>query len=531
MHCPVCGEVADSLITSFRDRQGIAVRNLIMRDDRSWKPGTGCCHTCFVSRDLPRSTSRINRDHGPFAVLPVPLRVNADPRFRGGGVTIAFIDSGFFPHPELKNGVNRILRMSDVTSDRGGEAYFRFPHPESWHGTMSSVIASGSGSLSNSFYRGIADEARIVCIKVFNRKARRITESDIARGIRWAIDNRARFNIRILNISVGGDSPKPLSASRVDRLVEEAFRKGILTVVAAGNTPGNPVLPPASAPSALTVGGYDDHDQLDRNRWSMYPTTWGLTEDGRAKPDMLGPAGSLPGPLLPRTDQADEAGLLFSILSASKSAGVRILREKKALLRTKPGQVTLQGIQTWVRDQIADAKYISRCHKKMEGTSVAASVISSVAAQMLEANPLLGPGDLRSMLLKSSVPLHGVSSGEQGSGILNARGAVSLALLARHDSQAPGAHVRKDHIVLLYSGSTENSLHLAGDFNGWDANATPFQRLDDGRWSCLIPCPPEGADAYKLVCDGTRWIPDPTNQRRTPDGFGGWNTRFPHTRD
>ncbi|MDH4069720.1 MAG: hypothetical protein OEV30_04795, partial [Ignavibacteria bacterium] len=175
VHCPVCRELTDSLIKTFRDRSGLAVRALITEDDSSWRPARGCCHACFVSRDLPRSDSRLNRDHGPFAVLPVPLRANADPRFRGSGVTIAFIDSGFFPHAELKNGVNRILRMTDVTSNRGGAAYFRFPHPESWHGTMSSVIAGGSGSLSDSFYRGIADEVRVVCIKVFNRNTRRIT--------------------------------------------------------------------------------------------------------------------------------------------------------------------------------------------------------------------------------------------------------------------------------------------------------------------------------------------------------------------
>jgi len=34
-------------------------------------------------------------------VLPTPLRMDADERFTGRGVTIAFLDSGFHAHPDL----------------------------------------------------------------------------------------------------------------------------------------------------------------------------------------------------------------------------------------------------------------------------------------------------------------------------------------------------------------------------------------------------------------------------------------------
>jgi serine protease AprX len=209
-----------------------------------------------------------------FAVLPLLVRTDADPRFTGRGTVIAFIDSGFFPHSELDG---RILRLVDVTDDGFGDRYFRRVHAESWHGTMSATLACGSGSLTQGVYSGIASDARIVGIKVLNRKTGRITSKDIARGIRWVLQHREEYRINILSIAVGGDKPQALAMSETDRLVEEAVDAGIVVTVAAGNSPGRPILPPASAPSAITVGGYDDHDTLDMLDWSMYHTTFGTT--------------------------------------------------------------------------------------------------------------------------------------------------------------------------------------------------------------------------------------------------------------
>src|SRR6266849_9982416 len=41
-------------------------------------------------------------------VLPTPLRMDADERFTGRGVTIAFLDSGFYAHSDLTTPRNRI---------------------------------------------------------------------------------------------------------------------------------------------------------------------------------------------------------------------------------------------------------------------------------------------------------------------------------------------------------------------------------------------------------------------------------------
>jgi serine protease AprX len=73
------------------------------------------------------------RVRNEFALLPTPLRLDADPRFQGRGVTIAFLDSGFTIHPDLVRPRRRIRAMIDITDEHVGQSYFRRVHPESWH--------------------------------------------------------------------------------------------------------------------------------------------------------------------------------------------------------------------------------------------------------------------------------------------------------------------------------------------------------------------------------------------------------------
>jgi cyclomaltodextrinase len=72
----------------------------------------------------------------------------------------------------------------------------------------------------------------------------------------------------------------------------------------------------------------------------------------------------------------------------------------------------------------------------------------------------------------------------------------------------------------LPSNLRAQSVHLAGEFNGWDPRATPLDRGADGRWRVTVELP-GGVLQYKFVLDGQRWIADPHNPERAPDGQGG----------
>jgi hypothetical protein len=133
--CPLCKQYAERLIHIFTGEGEEAVLARIRSRYPSWSIYQGMCERCLYVNEFDSADNRFLPDPGlagnvpsalrsslfrarvknPFAVLPIPLRLNADPRFRGKGVTIAFIDSGFYPHPDLVRPRNRIREIVDVT--------------------------------------------------------------------------------------------------------------------------------------------------------------------------------------------------------------------------------------------------------------------------------------------------------------------------------------------------------------------------------------------------------------------------------
>jgi mono/diheme cytochrome c family protein len=75
------------------------------------------------------------------------------------------------------------------------------------------------------------------------------------------------------------------------------------------------------------------------------------------------------------------------------------------------------------------------------------------------------------------------------------------------------------------SGPAPASVLVSGSFNGWAstaaAGAWPMTRY--GTTFVLARPLEDGRHQYKFIVDG-RWVVDPSNPRRTPDGFGGDNS-------
>jgi serine protease AprX len=234
--------------------------------------------------------------------------MGADARFTGRGVAIAFLDSGFYAHPDLVEPQSRILAYHSVV--RNDPATLQTPSAASWHGMMTSVVAAGNGIMSNGFYRSIAPDANVVLVKLSG--SGRISEQKIRRGLEWILKHRTEYNIRVVNISAGGDEQSSYLENALCRAVERAVREGLVVVCAAGNAgmePGHPVLPPASAPACIAVGGLDDQNSLDRARRGMYRSSYGPTYDGLQKPEVIAPGIWVPAPILPHTPTAKEAEL------------------------------------------------------------------------------------------------------------------------------------------------------------------------------------------------------------------------------
>jgi len=68
----------------------------------------------------------------------------------------------------------------------------------------------------------------------------------------------------------------------------------------------------------------------------------------------------------------------------------------------------------------------------------------------------------------------------------------------------------------------EARVFVAGDFNGWNPTATPLERMGDGYFRATVEIA-DGRHGYKFVVDG-KWIADPLNPAREPDGHDGFNS-------
>jgi serine protease AprX len=426
--CPVCGR---------ESREGLGELASLPESLRaiiSANAPAGAAQVCPRCADLfARAERQLKLDAVVFEqggrVLPTPLRLDADNRFTGRGVTMAFLDSGFYAHPDLTTPENRILAYHDINPE--GRSTLETNDAASWHGMMTSVVAAGNGARSNGFYRSIAPDARLVLVKI--SKSGRIPERHILEGLEWVLAHREEYGVRVVNISAGGDSESSYLHNELCRMVERAVAEGLVVVCAVGNAghePGHPVLPPASSPSSIAVGGLDDQNSLDRARRGMYRSSYGPTFDGLQKPEVIAPGIWVPAPILPHTPTAAEAEL-YATLDRATDAELRPIIEAHAevdtdLYESRDLRTTL--LRQLITIKLHEADVISEHYKYVDGTSFAAPVVSSIIACMLEANPKLTPQQVKRILIDTAERLPGIEIDRQGWGVVAPRRAVELAV-------------------------------------------------------------------------------------------------------
>jgi 1,4-alpha-glucan branching enzyme len=87
-----------------------------------------------------------------------------------------------------------------------------------------------------------------------------------------------------------------------------------------------------------------------------------------------------------------------------------------------------------------------------------------------------------------------------------------------------GPEIAEGGVIFRYYDPEASRVCVAGDFNGWSPRANEMvDKNADGQWTLFCNLP-TGVYAYKFVVDGDRWIPDPMNPDRVPDGFESENS-------
>jgi type VII secretion-associated serine protease mycosin len=167
---------------------------------------------------------------------------------RGAGVTIAIIDTGVdSTHKDLQGAVTGGTDVSGIGSANGQTPVGR----GSEHGTLVASLAAGRGHSGNNGVIGAAPEANILSVSMAFEGASRSADEQIARAVRWSVDNGAD----IISLSLTRNTREwPTSW---DDAFSYAESRNVVVIAAAGNRGSGTeaVGAPATMPGVLTVGG------------------------------------------------------------------------------------------------------------------------------------------------------------------------------------------------------------------------------------------------------------------------------------
>ncbi len=192
--------------------------------------------------------------------------------YGGKGVGIAFLDTGICRIPDFGK---RIVCFKDFLNGK------KSVYDDNGHGTHVAGIASGGG-----YYKGMAPQSDIIMLKVLNSSGQG-NASDVIAGIQWIANNYKKYNIRIVNMSIGTSSP--VNNDPLVDAVEKLWDMGIVVVTAAGNNGPSPgsISSPGTSRKVITVASSDDEKE------SKIFSGRGPTRDCIIKPDILAPGSNI----------------------------------------------------------------------------------------------------------------------------------------------------------------------------------------------------------------------------------------------
>jgi serine protease AprX len=251
----------------------------------------------------------------------------------GRGVGVVQIDDGGL-HPALRPLGDRLKHVivgqdMSVSLAEPLEAYKDREDAEYTHGVRGLLqMASAPFRVRDRTYGGLAPGATYFVIPYLTvredgpdgRHHRYDTRLD--RAIEWVVQNRERWNIRILLLTVGVEFPPPPPEDpdipkrcglikntreyRIVRALEPAIRAGILVVTGNHNTATVNILPPVEY---LSVGAYHDAGHADPRFHRENPDEpWGRNSDGHERPDVLAPKYFVPNHRTPEGELAHFGG-------------------------------------------------------------------------------------------------------------------------------------------------------------------------------------------------------------------------------
>ncbi len=198
-------------------------------------------------------------------------------------VTVAVLDSGVeASHPDLEG---KVMVFRDFVQGREN------PYDDYGHGSHVCGCIAGTGAVLDGRYAGIAPASRLVVGKVLDRRGDGSVKK-MAEALRWIIDIRETWHIRVLNISIGtGKGYENKEYSEVRELLDEAWYKGVMIVCAAGNAgpAGGSLSVIGRNRNIITVGCHEGGEAHRFGRPCQLYSSRGEEMEYIRKPDIVAP--------------------------------------------------------------------------------------------------------------------------------------------------------------------------------------------------------------------------------------------------
>ncbi len=310
------------------------------------------------------------------------LGLLASPGYNGSGIGVAVVDSGISPHTALDSRVIARVNLVSWEAPSSGDPY--------GHGTHVAGIIGGNTTAAKyvtpAFAGGSAPAVNLIDVRVLGANGVGYT-SDVIAGIDWAVANRAKFGIRVINLSLGHAVSEPAAIDPLCQAVARAVQAGVIVVASAGNygvtSTGAPVLggitSPGNSPYAITVGAIDTAGTVTRSDDTVaaYSSKGPTRYDLAGKPDVVAP-------------------------------GTRIVSLEAQ------GSYLSRNYPSW---HIAGSG--KNAYFRLTGTSMATAVVTGGVALLLDANPYMTPGQMKIALQMGATYMPQAGLVASGAGSVN----------------------------------------------------------------------------------------------------------------
>ncbi|MBB6142626.1 serine protease AprX [Silvibacterium bohemicum] len=358
----------------------------------------------YISLDRPVASREAVTITAPdYTTQPINAPAVWQSGYLGTNIGVAVIDSGITPTPDLSinastlsQDLQLIPELLSLPNEVAPWSDGRIVYSQNFvsgqndaldhygHGTHVAGLIAGNGAQSTgptafrTFY-GSAPNANLINLRVLDQNGAG-TDSSVIAAIQQAISLKNTFNIRIINLSLGRPIYESYKLDPLCQAVEQAWKAGIVVVVAAGNDGRdlnlNPegygtINAPGNDPYALTVGAMRtvETPAINDDLIASYSSKGPSFVDDVIKPDIVAP------------------GNLVTSLEFSGDP----------LAEDNPSFVTPHSFYLKNGDDQPSTTYFP-----LSGTSMATGVTSGAVADLLQAVPGLTPDEVKALVMVSA---------------------------------------------------------------------------------------------------------------------------------